>query len=113
MKKCNRGGATTSFHLIIKESINQVSMNLKSLGSNLTLITNSDGCEYLFSYETLVAGYDPDDISETENGYWFVSESYSRTTTRHIKKYLENLYTSPKTSKVTKSVALISQEALM
>jgi hypothetical protein len=87
---------------------------LKQLKSNLTLITNiSDGCEYLFSYETLVAGYDPTSISETENGYWFVSESYSATTTRHIKFYLENLYTSDKTHKVTKSDADIAQGCLM
>tara|TARA_B100001778_G_C18045235_1_gene387260 strand:- start:236 stop:502 length:267 start_codon:yes stop_codon:yes gene_type:complete len=88
-------------------------MNLKSLGSNLTLITDSEGNEYLFSYETLVAGYDPTCISETENGYWFVSESYSSTTTRHIKKYLENLYTSEKTTPVTKAEAAVAEMALM
>ena len=88
-------------------------MNLKSLGSNLTLITTLCGMEYLFSYETLVAGYDPESISETENGYWFVSESYSRTTTRHIKKYLENLYTSEKTTPVTKEVAALTEMSLM
>ena len=75
----------------------------------MTLITTNGGAEYMFSYETLVAGYDPDDISETENGYWFVGESYSRTTTTHIKKYLENLYTSEKTTKVAKSDAALAQ----
>ena len=88
-------------------------MNLRPLGSNLTLVTDSEGYEYLFSYETLVAGYDPDSISETENGYWFVSESYSKTTTRHIKKYLENLYTSDKTTKVTKSEAALAAVMVM
>ena len=89
-------------------------MKLKQLKSNLTLITDiSDGSEYLFSYETLVAGYDPTSISETENGYWFVGESYSNTTTRHIKYYLENLYTSNKTHKVAKIDAEIAQGALM
>ena len=88
-------------------------MNLKNIGSNMTLITTNGGAEYMFSYETLVAGYDPSNISETENGYWFVGESYSRTTTTHIKKYLENLYTSEKTTKVAKSDASLSQSVLM
>ncbi len=88
-------------------------MNLKSIGSNMTLITTNAGAEYMFSYETLVAGYDPSNISETENGYWFVSESYSRTTTTHINKYLENLKTSEKTTKVAKSDASLAQSVLM
>ena len=88
-------------------------MKLIHLMANLILITTTEGAEYLFSYETLVAGYDPDNISPTENGYWFVGESYSRTTTRHIKKYLENLYTSPKTFKVDKVDAEMAQTALM
>ena len=79
----------------------------------MTLITTNGGAEYFFSYETLVAGYDPDDISETENGYWFVGESYSRTTTTHINKYLENLKTSEKTTKVAKSDASLAQSVLM
>ena len=88
-------------------------MKLIQLMANLILITTTEGAEYLFSYETLVAGYDPDNISETENGYWFVGESYSNTTTRHIKKYLENLYTSEKTFKVNRVDAEIAQVALM
>ena len=88
-------------------------MKLQTLGSNITLITNNRGAEFLFSYDTLVAGYEPDCISEEENGYWYVSEKYSQTTTRHIKKYLENLYTSPKTFKVDKCDAEIAQRALM
>ena len=88
-------------------------MKLIHLMANLILITTTEGAEYLFSYETLVAGFDPDNISPTENGYWFVGESYSRTTTRHIKKYLENLYTSPKTTKVSKASAELAQTALM
>ena len=87
-------------------------MKLKQLKTNLTLMTTTDGEEYLFSYETLVAGYDPTSISEEENGYWFVGESYSATTTRHIKYYLENLYTSPKTTKVDKVDAEMAQGAL-
>ena len=88
-------------------------MKLIHLMANLILITTTEGAEYLFSYETLVAGYNPDDISLFENGYWFVNESYSRTTTRHIKKYLENLYTSEKTATVTKSIAALSEMTLM
>ena len=88
-------------------------MKLQQLKTNLTLMTTNDGEEYLFSYETLVAGYDPTCISEEENGYWFVNQSYSATTTRHIKYYLENLYTSPKTTQVGKMEAEIAQVALM
>ena len=87
-------------------------MNLKQLKPNLTLVTIA-GDEYLFSYETLVAGYISDDVDDTCNGYWFVGESYSATTTRHIKYYLENLYTAPKTTKVDKSDARVAQLALM
>ena len=86
-------------------------MNLKQLKSNLTLVTVGDD-EFLFSYETLVAGYIREDIDENCNGYWFVGESYSATTTRHIKYYLENLYTSPKTTKVSQLEASIAQVAL-
>ena len=88
-------------------------MKIKQLKTNLTLITTTTGDEYLFSYETLVAGYIREDIDESCNGYWFVSESYSNTTTRHIKYYLENLYTSEKTTKVTQSDAELAQVSLM
>ena len=88
-------------------------MNIKPLKTNLTLITNNEGDEYLFSYETLVAGYISEDRDENCNGYWFVSQSYSATTTRHIKYYLENLYTSEKTTKVTKGDAEMAQVSLM
>ena len=87
-------------------------MKLKTLKTNLTLLTVGDD-EFLFSYETLVAGFTRDSITPEENGYWFVGESYSNTTTRHIKFYLENLYTSPKTTKVGKMEASIAQEALV
>ena len=88
-------------------------MKLIQLMANLILITTSEGNEYLFSYDSLVAGFNPDNISPTENGYWFVGESYSNTTTRHIKYYLENLYTSEKTTKVDKVDAELAQTALM
>ena len=86
-------------------------MNLKQLKSNLTLVTLG-GVDYLFSYETLVAGFDLSCVTPEENGYWFVDESYSATTTRHIKYWLENLYTSPKTTKVSQLEASIAQVAL-
>ena len=87
-------------------------MNLKQLKANLTLVTLA-GVDYLFSYETLVAGFDLACVSETNNGYWFVGESYSATTTRHIKYWLENLYTSPKTTKVSKADATLIRSALV
>ena len=88
-------------------------MKMTPLKANLNLITTSEGNEYLFSYKTLVAGYISEDRDENCNGYWFVSESYSATTTRHIKYYLENLYTSEKTTKVTKSDAEMAQGVLV
>ena len=88
-------------------------MKLVQLAANMLLIMTNAGQEYLFSYETLVAGYDPADISETENGYWYVSEKYSQTTTKHIRKYLQNLYDSPKTAKVEKYYAEVAQAAMM
>ena len=87
-------------------------MKLQPIKANLTLLTVGDD-EYLFSYETLVAGFSRSDITEETNGYWFVGESYSATTTRHIKYYLENLYTSPKTTKVSKGSASLAQESLV
>ena len=88
-------------------------MKLQILNTNLTLLTNNEGDEYLFSYETLVAGCINEDRDENCNGYWFVGESYSATTTRHIKYWLENLYTSPKTTKVGKDEAKLAQSALV
>jgi len=83
------------------------------MGPNKTLLITGEGNEYFFSYETLVAGYIGEDRDETCNGYWYVGESYSSTTTRHIKSYLENLYASKKTTKVTKSDASIAESAMM
>ena len=88
-------------------------MKIKQLKTNLTLMTTITGDEYLFSYETLVAGFDLACVSENDNGYWFVGESYSATTTRHIKYYLENLYTSLKTTKVDKVDAELAQSSLV
>ncbi len=88
-------------------------MKLKPMGPNKTLLITDQGNEYFFSYETLVAGYINEDRDEKCNGYWYVGESYSNTTTRHIKSYLENLYTSEKTTEVTKSDAALAQSVMM
>jgi hypothetical protein len=40
---------------------------------------------YLFSYEQMVAGYD------TVTGYFKTSESWSKTTSRHINKHLKDI----------------------
>ena len=88
-------------------------MKIKQIERNATLLIANDGEEYLFSYDKLVAGYDPTCISEEENGYWFVKRSYSGQTCRHIKSYLENLFISVKTTKVDQVDAEIAQEALM
>tara|TARA_R100000315_G_C5222436_1_gene134068 strand:- start:1084 stop:1311 length:228 start_codon:yes stop_codon:yes gene_type:complete len=54
--------------------------NLKPIASNMKeLIVN--GVSILFSYETPVAGWDNEGAFKTE-------EKYSKTTTRHVNKYL-------------------------
>ena len=57
-------------------------MKLTQLGSNQTLLLMPDGEEFFFSYETCVAGYTPGE------GYFKTSTKYSRTTSKHINKYL-------------------------
>lgn len=56
-------------------------MKLINLGANQTIITMGYD-EYFFSYDTCVAGFTSGD------GYWYVSESPSRTTSKHINQYL-------------------------
>ena len=60
-------------------------MKLVQFGSNQTILIDNDRNEYFFSYETCVAGYDP------ILGYWRTTEYYSRTTTKHINKYLDGV----------------------
>ena len=79
-------------------------MQLKQLGANQTLISNGDS-DYFFSYETLVAGYDAE-----ERTYWYVSEKYSTTTTRHINGYLGT--NKANALGVSKGVARVTQESL-
>lgn len=55
-------------------------MKLKPLGSNMTELTVGN-VSVLFSYETPVAGWD-------DRGAFRTEKKYSKTTTKHINKYL-------------------------
>ena len=55
-------------------------MKLKTIGSNMTEL-NFNGISVLFSYETPVAGWD-------NKGAFRTDTNYSRTTSKHINKYL-------------------------
>lgn len=67
-------------------------MKLKQLGSNITLLTLNNDSEILFSYETPVAGFDSDwSENRCGSGFFKTERNYSRTTTRHIDKYLEDV----------------------
>ncbi len=59
-------------------------MRVKSIGSNMTEITVGDWT-VLVSYETPVAAYTP------KQGYFRTSEFHSRTTSKHINRWLESL----------------------
>ena len=60
-------------------------MELKSLAANRTLLIFNKGItEILFSYETPVAGY------SNKLGYIKTDKYYSKTTTRHINKYIDD-----------------------
>ena len=63
-------------------------MKLVQFGSNQSILIDKNQNEYFFSYETCVAGYDPD------NGYWRTTEKFSQTTTKHINKYLDGVGTN-------------------
>lgn len=54
---------------------------LMSLGSNMTVL-NTTRARVFFSYETPVAGYIPG------RGYVKTDRHYSKTTSKHINKYL-------------------------
>ena len=63
----------------------------------MTVLTLNNGTEVLFSYETPVAGFcnldlsHGDDYTPEWHGVLFfrTEEKFSKTTTRHINKYLE------------------------
>ena len=61
-------------------------MKLYSFATNRTLLTFDDGTEVFFSYQTPVAGY------SKELGYIKTKSWYSSTTTRHINRYLNDVW---------------------
>ena len=60
-------------------------MKLVQFGANQSILIDSEGHEFFFSYETCVAGYSPGE------GYFRTTEYYSRTTTKHINRYLDGV----------------------
>lgn len=60
-------------------------MQIKKLGSNMTELVTRDG-RILFSYETPVAVLDHGDYE-----IYVTEEFFSKTTTRHINKWLEGV----------------------
>jgi hypothetical protein len=62
-------------------------MNIKNIGANVILLKTNHGNEILYSYEIPVAGF----TTNGRNRYFKTSEKYSRTTTKHINKYLEGV----------------------
>ena len=58
-------------------------MKLTPIAANQTLVSYNNGSEVFFSYSTPVAGYSP------ELGYVRTTTYYSKTTSRHINKYLD------------------------
>ena len=59
-------------------------MRIKQIASNMTELETKDGTSVLFSYETPVAGWD-------DKGAFRTDEYWSKTTTRHINKYLNGI----------------------
>lgn len=57
-------------------------MKVKQIGSNMTVITDNNNNELLYSYSTPVAGF------YAGIGYFYTTYKYSATTTRHVNKYL-------------------------
>ena len=57
-------------------------MKLTPIASNMTVLELDNGTEILFSYSTPVAG------NNNLSGFFVTEENYSRTTTKHINRYL-------------------------
>lgn len=57
-------------------------MKLIKLGDNVSLLETNHGCEFLYSYQVAVAGFSP------LIGHFRTIEYHSKTTNRHIRKYL-------------------------
>ncbi len=59
-------------------------MQLRPIASNMTQLDLADGKSVLFSYETPVACL-------TDNGYYRTATKWSKTTSRHINKWLDGV----------------------
>ena len=57
-------------------------MKLTPIASNMTVLELDNGTEILFSYSTPVAG------NNNLSGFFVTEDYHSRTTTRHINRYL-------------------------
>lgn len=64
-------------------------MKLRPLASNMTELTLNDGTTVLFSYQTPVAAHVPG------SGFYRTTGHYSKTTTRHINKWLAGAAAMP------------------
>jgi len=62
-------------------------MNLKRIGYNQTVVNLNNGAEVFFSYDTPVA------VKTPAYEYLRTSTYYSKTTSRHINKWLEGVTT--------------------
>ena len=60
-------------------------MKLTPLGANQTEVSINNGTQIFFSYRTPVAAYLPD------KGYVRTERFWSKTTSRHINKWLDNV----------------------
>lgn len=60
-------------------------MKLTPIAANQTEVSYTDGTQVFFSYRTPVAAYLP------EKGYVRTSTYWSKTTSRHINKWLQNV----------------------
>jgi len=74
-------------------------MKLISIAHNMTVLELDNGTEILFSYSTPVAG------NNNLSGFFVTEENYSRTTTRHINRYLSQY-------DLGEGAAIISQAAI-
>lgn len=87
----NRGSLQIILDLPTSRYKEYIMPKLKRLGSNVTEVTD-DNAEYLFSYDTCVGinPYESNNIYIDQCPVWGQESGISRTTARHIKKWLEN-----------------------
>lgn len=67
-------------------------MKLKQIGSNMTEVRYENGVIIFVSYETPVAAFSP------KSGYFVTDKYYSRTTSKHITKWLAGVTNFQKVS---------------